>query len=141
MSLPTCLRGLGLVTLLCGANLWAEEGLGQESGAFPLQTVQDALIACANVGIGREMPDDATRAEDLLAGMCIGVAWGVNTALQGNCWSKSQGANPSLAASPISVGATIQAFRNWAEQNPSSWDDDFAIVLVVLTAREFPCAD
>jgi hypothetical protein len=39
----------------------------------------------------------------------------------------------------ISTGAMVQAFRNWAEQNPRSWNVDAVLGVGAALATAWPC--
>ncbi len=83
---------------------------------------------------------EATAEEALLIGTCFGMARGVGSMLAYACSSKEEGYLPLYAAGvPHSNEALVQAFVNWARENPDMWQEDASDGLLLSTMITWPC--
>ena len=105
--------------------------------AFPLpgkaevdETVQSLLERCAG--------DEA-----LGTAYCIGFVRGISGAMLLNCMASQDGfVVPEKATADLTeatVGATIQAFVNWAEQHPEEWNAPQFFGVIYALSSTFPC--
>lgn len=76
-------------------------------------------------------------------GVCVGMVMGVSSVMVANCGSHRNGNGnlSSSAADPkgTSYEAMIQAFQNWARDNPQEWDKPAFFGVVVTLRGLFPC--
>jgi hypothetical protein len=126
--------------------------LSTEASAQVL-TVGDAVRACQGFGDLEGFSGDTHDAFDL--GMCRGVAEGVRWLMRSNCGlyrakqpvieSGQLGfGTPTIsfadrADAPHDVGAALQAFRNWAEENPQDWGESFVWGMIQGLSEGMPC--
>lgn len=94
-------------------------------------TVQNTLSACdAPIGSSDHM-------------YCLGLVSGTLAMMSATCRfiREGFGGNPIIASdgSEVTVGAALQAFKNWARDNPQEWSkrDNAGIVIALRTT--FPC--
>lgn len=115
----------------------AGSALAQERG-----TVGHMLPNC-RLALTFQHARDVSSVEALEGGICLGVALGLGAALGSNCSSIERGYTPApevAAAFPPSVGASVQAFVDWADNHPKRWDDDFVFGMQKAIMEVFPCS-
>lgn len=116
-------------------------------------TVGDAVRACQGFGDLEGFSGDTRDAFDL--GMCRGVAEGVRWLMRSNCgvWQAGQSFIElglledgdhainyvDRADAPHDAGAALQAFRNWAEENPQHWGESFVWGMIQGLSEGMPC--
>jgi hypothetical protein len=77
-----------------------------------------------------------------LANFCLGMTDGVARIMTLNCFSVKDGAKPEAYLSadpPPSTRAAVQAFLNWAKENPQEWGEEFNVGLMQSMYLTFPC--
>ena len=77
--------------------------------------------------------------------LCAGLISGVGSVLDFNCGYSAEGYNmpETLMADVdrVTNGALIQAFKNWARDNPENWGDTDLHGMVFAISSKFPCKD
>jgi hypothetical protein len=108
-----------------------------------VSTVADAMHLCTEAGHRLTRPVTPQEAHDI--GFCAGVAAGVAWVMMSNCnvyriapntYSAGSGLR---AAPPITLGAALQAFRNWARENPQFWNEPMPEGAVRGLNKGIPC--
>jgi hypothetical protein len=112
----------------------------QPSFAQTFITVQDALPGCQQA---LQLEENAPYPVLLDVVECASTAASLSTVMHLNCVYRTEGyvTHPNLSAgNPPSSLAAIQAFVNWAQDNPAAWDMDFRHAMIFVISGEFPCS-
>lgn len=109
------------------------------------RTAKELLEHCE---IALRLPDALGQSTDPIelatmiaqAESCFGHMRGVSTLLSYNCWSRTQGYVPMLAAeAPVSLSAGVEAFVDWVWAAPDSLNEPAVDVIVASLLASFPC--
>lgn len=97
--------------------------------AQEVDTVQNFVLACDRIGVD--------------SGYCTGYVAGIAAMMTGNCSAMraGYGGAPGFAAAVEShtYGAMVQAFRNWARDNPQDWGLPAVNGIIKAMVATFPC--
>ena len=100
-------------------------------------SVQRLLFACEAAATPRSINSADDQYE---AALCMGSVRGVGVMLAYNCSSKEEGYLPLYQADvPPSLGAAIQAYVNWARENPDMWGEQSQDGIILALMETFPC--
>ena len=81
--------------------------------------------------------------KDVMAAYCLGAVTGIHAVMQINCEiSRNLPAPrpPLPAADGAGIAeARLQAFVNWARNNPTEWETDFRVGVMKATSETWPC--
>ncbi len=126
----------GLILVFLGAQaVFSTSAAGQDERV----TVSDLLHGCEGL-LAIRGQDGATLEEASDWGRCLGFVRGVTAVLVYACWSRSEGYMPMMASgSPPSTEASIQAFVNWARENPDLWAENAEDGVIPSIMTVWPC--
>lgn len=109
--------------------------------AATAQSIGDMLPSCEAALALADRTNRSNVDEDSV--FCLGIAEGVMTTMWFNCEHLRSGLfspSPILSASfPPSRYAAVQAFVNWARENPHEWGYSAAAGMANALALGFPC--
>lgn len=122
------------IAVLCWLACLGGGGVFAQSNTLTVQELLDSCEHALGLGEGRTPVRPGW--------YCVGLVDGVVVGLNLHCQSKSYGNAPEqslLIGDVPSTGAAMQAFVNWARNNPGQWDMSPNFAMMTALTSAFPC--
>ena len=134
-------RSLLVAALLCASVAKAQTDPLHQTTAGDMRLHCMATLELMNRVAEGHDPSMFSDAELGMSLSCSNLWRGIATVLAFNCWSRSQGYSPMLAAeSPESALVGISMFVLWVDTNPDSAGESAIEVMIASLISDFPCA-
>lgn len=114
-----------------------------------------AVLLCnVNIATAQNIPPNAITVSDMLShceeslsgeqhaihGYCMGNIMGIGAMMTINCVQSIDGLPRHLKMSSLpATNAGVQAFVNWARNNPAQWGDLFIVGIMRALSETWPC--